>query len=106
MSVTGCDICSDYFISIGIIDANGCGAFLCVYQSFFNGKRTNAGRNISAVSFVADQWLIYRDLREGVIHVRVITFGFFYNGDFAGYRLGTAKTVDLLFIRASHHAKQ
>ena len=69
MPITGFDICRDYFISICIIDANGCGAFFCVYQSFFNGKRTNAGRNISTLLpvFVIYVYICFTNTNE-VIH--------------------------------------
>ena len=69
-------LCADFrhddLIRIGIINPHFCDRSGDLNQTLFDCIRPHCGRDIAAVSFIADKWFIHGYLGEGIIHIRIL----------------------------------
>ena len=106
LAVLCVDVRDDDLVRVCIIDADTGLVPGHFHQSLLDRERADAGRNIPAVSLVADERFVHRDLCEGIVHIRPGMIRLFDDRHLACHGFGAPQPVDLLLIRASHHPQE
>ena len=106
MAILNTDMLLDDLVGIGIQHADHSNGLYSFHQTLINGKRTNSGRNVAAVSLLIHIGDLNIDLTEGIVHVNIRAVGLGDDGHLTGGGDSTAHAVDLLDIGSTHNFQE
>ena len=89
------DLRHDQFVSVFLMDADGCHRFYCRHQPLIHGKRSHRGRDVATVSLVIDERAVEGYLAEIVDDIIRRVGGSADDGGLAGGGDRSAQPVDL-----------
>ena len=84
----------------------GCDRFHNVHQTCFHSERADSCCHVSAVGFVVALFFTYDDLSNQIFYIDAWFFALPYDNDLIIGGDSSAKSVDLLRVRASHCLKE